>query len=193
MKAMEVLLREHVRHLGRCGDVVRVAPGYARNFLMPRGLAAAATEDNKRQIARRAARLALEEAEKAEEVAAAVATLSELTVTALERADENGRLYGSVSAAAIADLCMAVGTEIDVKRVHLDAPIKTVGEHKVSVHVHGESYAEITVMVQAEGAPLESLVEAEPVAEPFVEPAAVGEEDAQAEEEAEAAPEDGEG
>ena len=173
MKDMEVLLREHVRHLGRCGDVVRVAPGYARNFLLPRGLATAATEDNKRQIARRAARLALEEAEKAEEVAAAVAALSELTVTALERADENGRLYGSV-AAAIAEMCTAAGTEIDVKRVHLDAPIKTVGEHKVSVHVHGESYAEITVVVQAEGAPMESFLEDESVEEP----AAVSPEDA---------------
>ena len=75
MKDMEVVLREHVRHLGRCGDVVRVAPGYARNFLLPRGLASPATEDNKRQIARRVARLALEEAEKAEEVAVAVALL----------------------------------------------------------------------------------------------------------------------
>lgn len=166
MKVMEVLLREHVRHLGRCGDVVRVAPGYARNYLLPRGLAAAATEDNKRQIARRAARLALEEAERAEEVAAAVAALSELIVTAHERADENGHLYGSVPATAIAEMCTAAGTELDVKRVHLDAPIKTVGEHKVPVHVHGESYAEITVIVQAEGAPMESFLEAESEDEP---------------------------
>jgi len=145
--------------------VVRVAPGYARNFLLPRGLAAMATEDNKRQIARRAARLALEEAEKAEEVAAAVAALSELSVTANERADENGRLYGSVTALAIAELCSAAGTEIDVKRVHLDAPIKTVGEHQVSIHVHGESFAEISVQVQAEGAPMESLLGTEEPAE----------------------------
>jgi len=183
MKVMEVLLREHVRHLGRCGDVVRVAPGYARNYLLPRGLAAAATEDNKRQIARRAARLALEEAERAEEVAAAVAAISELTVTAHERADENGHLYGSVAATAIAEMCTAAGTELDVKRVHLDAPIKTVGEHKVSVHVHGESYAEITVVVQAEGAPMESFLEAEPVEEPAADVAedAAGETDAEAE------------
>lgn len=177
MKDMEVLLREHVRNLGRCGDVVRVAPGYARNFLLPRGLAAAATEDNKRQIVRRAARLALEEAEKAEEVAAAVAILSELTVTANERADENGHLYGSVAATAIAEMCTAAGTEIDVKRVHLEAPIKNVGVHKVSVHVHGESYAEITVVVQAEGAPMASFLEAEPVEEPAaVSPGAAAEE-----------------
>jgi large subunit ribosomal protein L9 len=177
MKDMEVLLREHVRNLGRCGDVVRVAPGYARNFLLPRGLAAAATEDNRRQIVRRAARLALEEAEKAEEVAAAVAILSELTVTANERADENGHLYGSVAATAIAEMCTAAGTEIDVKRVHLDAPIKNVGVHKVSVHVHGESYAEITVVVQAEGAPMASFLEAEPVEEPAaVSPGAAAEE-----------------
>lgn len=183
MKDMEVLLREHVRNLGRCGDVVRVAPGYARNFLLPRGLAAAATEDNKRQIVRRAARLALEEAEKAEEVAAAVAILSELTVTANERADENGHLYGSVAATAIAEMCTAAGTEIDVKRVHLEAPIKNVGVHKVSVHVHGESYAEITVVVQAEGAPMASFLEAEPVEEPAaVSPEAAAEEsDAEAE------------
>ena len=150
MRAMEVLLREHVRNLGRCGDVVRVAPGYARNFLLPRRLAIPATEDNKRQIARRAARLAAEEAEREEEIAAAVAALSELTLTITEKADAQGHLYGSVNASAVAELCKASGRDIDDKRIHLDAPIKAVGEHKVSVHVHGESYAEITVVVEAE-------------------------------------------
>jgi large subunit ribosomal protein L9 len=201
MKDIEVLLREHVRHLGRCGDVVRVAPGYARNFLLPRGLASPATEDNKRQIVRRVARLALEEAEKAEEVAVAVALLSELTVTAHERADENGHLYGSVPAAAIAEMCTAAGTEIDVKRVHLDAPIKVVGEHKVSVHVHGESYAQITVRVEAEGVPIESFVEVEPAEEPATgsgdeppeEPAEEAAGEAAPEQETEESAEEGEG
>lgn len=154
MKNMEVLLREHVKDLGRCGDVVRVAPGYARNYLLPRRLAVPATEDNRRQIARRAVRMAAEDAARAEEVAVAVAALSRLTVRTVEKADEHGHLYGSVSAAKVAELCRAAGASIDEKRVRLEAPIKTVGEHTVHVHVHGEDHAEITVVVAAErGAP----------------------------------------
>lgn len=149
-KNVEVLLREHVRDLGRCGDVVHVAPGYARNYLLPRRLAVPATDDNRRAMARRATRLAADEAERAQEIKSAVERLSELTVTTAERADEAGHLYGSVNAASVAELCRAVGTDIDDKRVHLALPIKTLGEHKVQVHVHGEHYAEITVVVQAE-------------------------------------------
>ena len=147
---VEVLLREHVRDLGRCGDVVRVAPGYARNYLLPRRLAVQATEDNKRNMARRAARLAAEEAARAEEVEARVAFLSKLRVETAQKADEQGHLYGSVNAALVAELCGAAGTSIEEKDVRLDAPIKTVGEHEVRLHVHGETYATITVVVAAE-------------------------------------------
>ena len=147
----EVLLREHVDNLGRCGDVVSVKPGYARNYLLPKRLAVPATADNKRTMARRAEKLALEEAAQAAEIAARVELLSKLSVQTTQKADENGHLYGSVSAAMIAELCTKAGTPTDEKAVRLDAPIKTVGEHKVGLHVHGEHHAEITVTVHAEG------------------------------------------
>jgi len=150
-RQVEVLLREHVENLGRCGDVVRVTPGYARNFLMPRKLATAATEENKKQIARRAARLAAEEAARIGEITSAVEALSQLSVTTSMKADEGGHLYGSVNAATVAELCAATGSAVEEKDVRLDGgPLKVVGEHKVRIHVHGDHYAEITVVVEAE-------------------------------------------
>lgn len=150
-KSIEVLLREHVSDLGRCGDVVTVAPGYARNYLMPRRLAIPATEENRKQITRRASRMAAEEVERMGEITAAVEALSRLSVKTTQKADEGGHLYGSVNAAAVADLCVAAGTKIEEKDVRLDGgPLKTTGEHKVRIHVHGDHYAEITVVVNAE-------------------------------------------
>ncbi len=149
MKNMEVLLREHVEGLGRCGEVVRVAPGYARNYLLPKRYAVPATEDNKRQVARRATRLAIEDAARTAELEQVVATLSQLSVDIRQKADENGHLYGSVSAALVAELCTAAGFPVGEKAVHLEAPIKAVGEHRVQVHVHGEHYAEVRVVVVA--------------------------------------------
>ena len=150
-KQIEVLLREHVENLGRCGDVVSVAPGYARNLLMPRRLAIPATEENRKQLARRAARLALEEAARLGEIKEVVETLSQLTVTTAQKADEAGHLYGSVNAAAVAALCAAASASVEEKDVRLDSgPLNAVGEHKVRVHVHGDHFAEITVIVEAE-------------------------------------------
>lgn len=148
-KTQEVLLREPVAGLGRCGDVVKVRSGYARNFLLPQRLAIAATEDNKRQISRRAARYAAEEAEMLAKVEATVVALSELVVKTQEKADEGGHLYGSVNAIAVAALVTAAGHEIEERQVRLEHPLKAVGEHKVEVHVHGDQKAEITVVVEA--------------------------------------------
>ena len=147
---VEVLLREDVKDLGVVGDVVTVAPGYARNYLLPFSLGTPATEDAKRQIARRAARAAAERAIRAEEVAAALAKLSELVVTTAEKADEGGNLYGSVSAAQIATLITAAGTGIGEKQVRLEAPIKTTGEHKVLIHVFGDQETTITLQVNTQ-------------------------------------------
>lgn len=150
-RTTEVLLREHVPNLGRCGDVVTVAPGYAANYLLPHRLAIPATPDNQRQITRRAARMAAEEEARLGEITAAVEALSKLTVTTIQRADTAGHLYGSVNAVGVAELCVAAGTKIEEKAVRLDnGPLKIVGEHKVRVHVHGDHYAEITVVVEAE-------------------------------------------
>ncbi|MDF1837517.1 MAG: 50S ribosomal protein L9, partial [Planctomycetota bacterium] len=126
-----------------------VAAGYARNYLLPYSLATPATEDAKRQIARRAARAAADRALRAEEVAAAVAKLSELVVSTSEKADEAGNLYGSVSAGQIATLISAAGQPIEEKQVRLEAPIKKTGEHSVLIHVFGDQEANITVQVNA--------------------------------------------
>src|SRR5687767_2800153 len=99
---MEVLLRDHVESLGECGDVVAVAPGFARNYLFPQRLAVEATEDNKKQMVRRKVTLQAEAAVKHEEMEAWISALSGVTLSTVERADAEGHLYGSVNAGAIA-------------------------------------------------------------------------------------------
>ena len=149
MRSTEVLLREDIDKLGRCGDVVRVAPGYARNFLLPRNLATTATPENKALMERKRARLEIEAAERNKEHAARVELLNAVALTTRERADENGHLYGSVNAARVVELLAAAGHTVDERHVRLDAPIKTVGEHRVPIHVHGDFEAAVTLAVEA--------------------------------------------
>lgn len=150
MKNVQVLLRDRVDNLGEVGDVVKVAAGYARNFLLPRGLAIQATEDNLRAMERRRARLDAEEAERAAKIEAVVNEMGGLRVEVTQRADETGTLYGSVSAATVAELLTASGHPISDRRVRLDHPLKSVGEHAVEIHVHGDRMAVVTVVVHAE-------------------------------------------
>lgn len=150
---LEILLRENIKHLGKCGDVVRVAPGYARNFLYPRKLATQANADNKKLMARRRIRLDADEAKRDAEIDARVSTLANLTLVTSGRADEGGHLYGSVNAATIVELLHKQGhgafTEKDVR---LDAPLKAVGTHAVKLHVFGDRFAEVKVQIDAEAA-----------------------------------------
>ena len=151
MKSVEVLLRDRVENLGKCGDVVKVAAGYARNYLLPNRLAIAATEENKQSMARRRERLDVEEAARAEEVRVRVEALSGLTLETTAKADEQGHLYGSVNAAKIAELATAKGFQVADKDVRLDSgPIKAVGEHTIQVHVQDEQYASVSLTVTAE-------------------------------------------
>lgn len=150
MKSVEVLLRENVPSLGKCGDVVKVAAGYARNYLMPRRIAVQATDENKRVMSRRRAVLDLEEAERNAEIEARVHALSAVVVKTTEKADDTGRLYGSVSAARVAELLTAAGSATDEKAVRLDSPIKAIGDHRIKVHVHAEFFAEIRLTVDPE-------------------------------------------
>lgn len=152
MKNVSVLLRERVANLGEVGDVVKVAPGYARNFLLPRGFAIQATEDNIRAMERRRARIDAEEAERAAKIQAVVNEMGGLRVETTQRADETGTLYGSVSAVNVAELLAAAGHAISDRRIRLEAPLKSVGEHEVEVHVHGDRTAKVTVVVHAEEA-----------------------------------------
>lgn len=153
MRSIEVLLRDRVEKLGKCGDVVKVAAGYARNYLLPNRLAIAATEENKRAMARRRERLDVEEAARAEEVRARVEALSGLALETSAKADEAGHLYGSVNAAKVAALIRAKGFEVSDKDVRLESgPIKLVGEHAIAVHVLDEQYATVQLTVAAEAA-----------------------------------------
>jgi large subunit ribosomal protein L9 len=149
MKTMKVLLRETVKDLGKVGDVVNVRTGYARNFLVPRKLAVEATPDSIEMLKRRRARHDAEEQVLLAEIDVRVKRLEGVTVRASEKAHADGRLYGSVSAAAIARLLTAAGHATEERNVRLAEPIKAVGSHVVPVHVHGEHTVAITVVVEA--------------------------------------------
>ena len=152
MRDTEVLLREHVKNLGKCGDIVRVAPGYARNYLIPKGIGIQATEDNKKAMARRRERLDSEEAALLAEIDKRLEAFAKLELVTEQRSDDHGHLYGSVNAAAIVQLLADVGHEVSEKDVRLEAPLKTVGEHEVPLHVLGQMTVAIRVTVEAEGA-----------------------------------------
>ena len=144
---MEVILREHIDNLGRRGDVVKVAPGYARNYLLPRKLALAVTDNNKRQIDREKK---LAEARDMEEKSAAEAIASRLTQLDVEiarRVGEHDTLYGSVTSQDIAQALKDKGFEVDKRKVQLPDPIKTLGERTIPVKIHREVIAQVKVRV----------------------------------------------
>ena len=147
---MDVILREDVKSLGKAGEMVRVKPGYARNFLLPKGLAFEATEGNKKRIAAEAkareTRLAGEKAA----ASALAAKLGAATVALKGKAGEEGKLFGSITAQDIADGLAAQGLEVDRRRIELEHPIKTLGFHSVAVRLHPEVHAEVKVNVVAE-------------------------------------------
>jgi large subunit ribosomal protein L9 len=147
---MEVILREHVDNLGRRGEVVKVANGYARNYLLPRKLALAVTEANKRQIERERAAA---EARDLEEKASAEAYGQRLSQTEIEiarRVGENDTLYGSVTSADIAQALLAKGFEIEKRKIQLPEALKALGEVTVPVKVHREVTAQVKVRVVPE-------------------------------------------
>jgi len=147
---IEVILREDVKSLGKAGEMVRVKPGYARNFLLPQGLAFEATEGNKKRIAAETrARGARNQAERAEAERYAAA-LGGLTLTLTGKAGEEGKLFGSVTAQDIADALAAQGHQVDRRRIELEHPIKTLGHHTVAVRLHPEVHAEVGVSVVGE-------------------------------------------
>jgi len=147
MKNLEVLLRDDIDTLGKCGDVVRVRTGYARNYLFPYGKAVVATPENTRLMQRRRVRLDAEAAVRNAELDQFVAALAGISITTSGKADEKGHLFGSVSAGQIVALLDAQGFKIEEKHVRLDAPIRQVGDHKVTIHVHGQRETAITLVV----------------------------------------------
>lgn len=151
MKDVEVLLQQSVKHLGLVGDVVKVKPGYARNYLFPKKLGVRATEDAKRQIARRAAKVREAEMQRLAEVAALVEKLEAIELSVTMKSDPNGNLYGSVNAAKIVELAAEQGATFTEKDVRMDGAIKVVGEHQIKVHVRDDDYGTVKLDVVAEG------------------------------------------
>jgi large subunit ribosomal protein L9 len=147
--SIEVILKEHVEHLGRRGEIVKVADGYARNFLFPRKLALAVTNENKRQIERERARAEAREAEEAQIAQALATRLEAIEVAIARRVGENETLYGSVTASDIAEALAARELAVDRRKIQLPEPLKTLGDHVVPVKLHREVTADVKVKVVA--------------------------------------------
>jgi len=148
---MEVILREDVDKLGRRGDVVKVAEGYGRNFLLPRGLAMAVSDANKAMIAKERKAHELRAAKEKAEFESVAQRVASLRFIAPRKVGEHDVLYGSVTSGDIAEFLKAKGIEIDKRKVQLDEPIKKLGEHEVSVKLHPEVSANLRVLVTKEG------------------------------------------
>ena len=147
---MEVILREDVEKLGSRGQVVKVAPGYARNFLLPKRLAVAATESNKKIVEQERQAHLRKEAKLKTEAEDLGKLLTGVTVTIAQKAGENDQLFGSVTAKDVADALAAQNYAIDRRKVQLDDPIKQLGEYKVPVRLHRDVTADVTVIVTKE-------------------------------------------
>lgn len=146
---MDVILREDVKTLGKAGELVRVKPGYARNFLLPRGLAFEATEGNKRRIAAEQKARGAKAAEQRTGAEEEARKLSTVAVTITARAGEEGRLFGSITSQDIADALEQQGVAVDKRRIELEHPIKMLGWHTVPVRLHADVTAEVRVQVVA--------------------------------------------
>ena len=147
---MEVILREDIENLGTRGQVVKVAPGYARNFLLPKRMAVAATESNKKIVEQeRQAHLRKETKIKgeAEELAK---IMTGTTITIAQKAGENDQLFGSVTSKDIADALTAQNYNIDRRKIQLDEPIRQLGEFKVPVRLYKDVSVDVTVVVTKE-------------------------------------------
>jgi large subunit ribosomal protein L9 len=159
---MEVILKEDVANLGLRGEVVKVADGYGRNFLLPRKLAMQATDANKaviEQMKAAAARRSASEKAQAEEQ---LAKLQGVTLSFSRKAGEQGHLFGSVTSADIAAELAAQGFEVDRRKIQLSDPLKGVGDYKIAIRLHREVTAHVTVKVQAEATEEEAESPAEP-------------------------------
>ena len=145
---MEVILIENIDKLGNRGQLVKVADGYGRNYLLPKKLAVAATPQNRKWVEQQRVRfLKLEAKEKAD--AADLATLLEdVRVTVIRKAGDKGNLFGSVTSLDIAEKLLAQGYHIDKRKIHLATPIKVLGEYNVPVKLHREVTTTVKVLVE---------------------------------------------
>jgi large subunit ribosomal protein L9 len=148
---MEVILRQHVDNLGNRGDIVKVADGYARNFLLPRKLALPATDGNRRHVERERKIVEAHEAEERSQAEAIAGRLAAVAIAIPRRVGETEQLYGSVTAVDIADYLKGKGFEIDRRKLILPEPIKVLGEHTVPLKLHRDVTVPLKVNVVREG------------------------------------------
>jgi large subunit ribosomal protein L9 len=144
---MEVILREEVEKLGRRGDVVKVTPGYARNYLLPKRLAVAATESNKKIVEQEKQAYLRRETKEIGDASDLAKMMAAVEVTIAQKAGDNDQLFGSVTAQDIAAALEKAGYTIDRRKVHLEEPIKTLGDFKVTVKLHREVSVDLPVHV----------------------------------------------
>jgi large subunit ribosomal protein L9 len=144
---MELLLKQNIEHLGRIGDVVKVKSGYARNFLLPRGLAVMVTQTNVAEIERARAMAMAEELKRVAGMKDLATKLGDASVTVEGRANAEGHLFGSVTAAQIAASLREKGIPIDDKQVRLENPLKEIGVYDIPVHLHATVETTVKVWV----------------------------------------------
>jgi len=147
---MKVILLADLRHRGRRGEVVDVKPGYARNYLLPQGLALVANKGNLRVFEHERKKIEARHAAERDAAASIQAQIEQVRIELKKRAQESGALYGSVTATEIVDALAAAGVEVDRRQIDLAGGIKALGEHTVRIELHSEVVAEVAVVVEAE-------------------------------------------
>jgi large subunit ribosomal protein L9 len=148
---MEVILLEKVRNLGALGDVVKVKPGFARNFLIPYGKAVSATADNKNKFEQQRAELERKQNESLAGARERAEKLTGMTLQVVRKVGEDGKLFGSVTIRDICEAAQAAGLTLERSEVHLSAgPLKDIGDHEISVSLHPEINFKIIVSVVGE-------------------------------------------
>ena len=148
---MEVILREHVEHVGNRGEIVKVADGYARNYLLPRKLALLVTEGNKKHVERERTKFEAKESEERGAAEAVAQRMANIEIVIARKVGETEALFGSVTSADIAEALGAKGFTLDRRKLQLRDAIKKVGEYDVPVKLHRDVTTQIKVRVVAEG------------------------------------------
>jgi len=159
MSQVDLILREDVHGLGHAGELVSVKPGYARNYLLPRGMAALATKARVKELEHQKRVIQDKLAKELGDLEAVKAKLAGITLETSALAGDEGKLFGSVTNVMIAELLAAKGFEVDRRKIVLSEPIKSTGEHKVPIKLRNDVSAEVKLVVKAADAPVE---EAEP-------------------------------
>jgi large subunit ribosomal protein L9 len=147
---MEIILRADVQHLGKVGEVVKVKDGYARNYLLPKGLAYPATDANKKRIAYESERLAKQHAAEKSAAEGEATRLAEVQLTFAVKVGEEEKLYGSITASDIQRRLEELGIHVDKRKIDLPEPIRELGDFKVAIKIHPDVRPEVRVTVVKE-------------------------------------------